>query len=267
MSDSIFISKELFNCPLCKGEAVRYSPVAVIPFCKGKDDEERMLFVKCQGCERISAYILDGSQGDLVVGWQIEEFRKNASQEKSSVFDGCKVFGNCLDNKGDFAFVSQMSDLRVKERIFDFVYDMGNTADEYKALFLNAKICQNNKMNIGAAAYLHKLMQRLLMDKEILMFTEGELDYHKSIETFSLKYPSFDINFVNSFFASYKLLKDFLQESEAVEMEEKDLQFYFSIVDLLFEAILVEKKKQESNLEIQKRLGKMLKIGKKEEKK
>ena len=75
-----------------------------------------------------------------------------------------------------------------------------------------------------------------------------------------------DINFVNSFFASYKLLNDFLQESDAMDMEDKDLAFYFSIVDLLFEAIFVEKKKEDSNLEIKKRLGKMLKIGKLEKK-
>ena len=51
-----------------------------------------------------------------------------------------------------------------------------------------------------------------------------------------------------------------------MDMEDKDLAFYFSIVDLLFEAIFVEKKKEDSNLEIKKRLGKMLKIGKLEKK-
>ena len=176
MSDKIFISKELFNCPLCKGEAVRYRPIAVVPFSKCKDDEERMLFVKCRGCERVSAYILDGSQGDFVVDWKVEEFQKSANKEKCSIFDSYQVFGNCLGNKGDFAFVSQMNDLRVKERILDPIHDVGNTPKKYKNLFLNAKICQTGKMNIGAAAYLRKLMQQLLMDKKILEFTEDRLD-------------------------------------------------------------------------------------------
>ncbi len=265
MLNDIFISKELFNCPLCKGEGVRYQVVAVIPFHKSKDEQERMLFVKCSGCEKISAYVLDEGQGDFTISWESGQSHAKSKVGEYSVFADYKIFANSRANQNDFSLVSQMENVYVKEKISDSFYENENIPKQYKKLFSNAKICKDNKMSIGVAIYLRRLMQQLFTDEKILKFMGGKLDYMGSIKSFRIKYPGIDLKLVNSIFASYKLLSDFLQKSVISDFEEKELELYFSVVNLLFEEILSQKEKEEKHLELQSKLGKMMKAGGKKE--
>ncbi len=262
MSSNVFISKELFNCPLCKGEGVRYQAIAVVPFNKSKDEQERMLFVKCYGCEMISAYILDESQGDFTISWEPDQPNGKIGEGKCSVYSDYKIFANGKKNQNDFLLSNRMNNVYVKERISSSFNEDDNIPERYQFFFKNAKTCQANKMTIGSAAYLRRLMQQLFTDEKILVYNGASLDYMSSIKSFNQKFPGIDIKLVNSIFASYKLLSEFLQKKVISDFEEKELALYFSVVKLLFEAIYSEKEKEENYVELQSQLGKMMDTGK-----
>lgn len=226
-----FIDTDVYNCPFCKRNNVKYGLIGNFRFDWTLDKQCYGYLIKCSSCNNISLHL------------SFNDIRQN---QYSSVIDDNSNSFNMLDIDSKIFYSRPSSFFTLDNRI----------PDQIRKLIFEAEESRQSNFLIGASACLRKAIYELLSHEKSIIRNEktGYADYQKSVKNLENKFKDVDKTLFDALSNIQEMSCDPLHEESSTSWNSSNLRFLIELSKTILEEIYVIPNERKRRLDL---LGQM----------